>query len=104
MTVRTPWCITMRGEAIHQMILPLCRAGGPSAPKLLPLAWTIEFGPAAESGGGLLTDLWSATINLGEIPVLRWTTDTEGLMKASCGTLPAATQHVYLCQCVCVPC
>lgn len=87
----------MPGKAIYQAILPLCRA---RVPALLPAKnyWVLTSGK--KRGGGPLTDLWSAAINLGEIPELQWTQLQGGLMKASRGALAAATKHVYLCQSV----
>lgn len=70
---------------------------GPRAP---PRQELLGSDSRRKRGGGPLTDLWSAAINLGEIPELQWTQLQGGLMKASRGALAAATKHVYLCQSV----
>lgn len=69
-----PWgtlrCIIVPGKAIYQTILPLCRV---RVPTLLPSKDYWVWTSGRKRGGGLLTDLWPAAINLGDIPVLQWT-------------------------------
>lgn len=63
-------CIIAPGKAIYQTILPLCRMKVPML-RSTKNYWVLTCGE--KRGGGLLTDLPCAAINLGAIPVLQWT-------------------------------